>query len=136
MAGLRDRNEWKFFGVLFAADRMLATAWWALLVLRGVLPAVFAVAMGALVAAVQSGAALRGSLAVVGASFVLLQVLAPIHRAISQNLGSRTAAFLYDRLTRACVQPPGMGHLEHPQLTSDLTMARDFDLGITGPPLA
>ena len=28
-----------------------------------------------------------------------------------------------------------MGHLEDPKLTSDLTMARDFDLGITGPPM-
>src|SRR6267154_318143 len=29
-----------------------------------------------------------------------------------------------------------MGHLEDPTLTSDLTVARDFDLGMTGPPLA
>src|SRR5438045_1244536 len=29
-----------------------------------------------------------------------------------------------------------MGHLEDPHLTTDLTMARDFDLGITGPPLS
>src|SRR5678816_763675 len=29
-----------------------------------------------------------------------------------------------------------MGHLEDPALTSDLTVARDFDLGMTGPPLA
>jgi ABC-type multidrug transport system fused ATPase/permease subunit len=28
-----------------------------------------------------------------------------------------------------------MGHLEDPKLTSDLTVARDFDLGMTGPPL-
>jgi ABC-type multidrug transport system fused ATPase/permease subunit len=28
-----------------------------------------------------------------------------------------------------------MGHLEDPRLTSDLTVARDFDLGMTGPPL-
>jgi ABC-type multidrug transport system fused ATPase/permease subunit len=28
-----------------------------------------------------------------------------------------------------------MGHLEDPGLTGDLTVARDFDLGITGPPL-
>src|SRR4029077_2002645 len=27
------------------------------------------------------------------------------------------------------------GHLENPKLTNDLTMARDFDLGITGPPM-
>ena len=29
-----------------------------------------------------------------------------------------------------------MGHLENPKLTSDLTMARDFDLGISGPPMS
>ena len=29
-----------------------------------------------------------------------------------------------------------MGHLENPKLTTDLSMARDFDLGITGPPMA
>src|SRR3954463_7940846 len=28
-----------------------------------------------------------------------------------------------------------MGHLEDPSLTGDLTLARDFDLGMTGPPL-
>ena len=30
---LRARNEWIFFGVLPQADRALAVAWWALLVL-------------------------------------------------------------------------------------------------------
>src|SRR5262249_52619121 len=59
-----------------------------------------------------------------------------LHQALGANLGSRTAAWLYDELTIACVAPPGMGHLEDPSLTSDLTMARDFDLGITGPPMA
>ena len=68
--------------------------------------------------------------------FVLLQVLTPIHQAIGANLGDRTAAWLYDRLTEACVRPPGMGHLEDPALTNDLTVARDFDLGMTGPPLS
>jgi ABC-type multidrug transport system fused ATPase/permease subunit len=29
-----------------------------------------------------------------------------------------------------------MGHLEDPKLTADLTVARDFDLGMTGPPLS
>ncbi len=132
---LRARNEWKFFAVLPRADRVLALGWWAALVLRGVLPAIFALAMGALVGAVERGDGLAGPLALVGAVFVLLQVLSPLHRAISANLGDRTAAWLYDRLTEACVRPPGMGHLEDPKLTGDLTVARDFDLGMTGPPL-
>ena len=133
---LRQRNEWKFFGVLPKADPTLAVAWWSVLVLRGMLPAGFAIAMGVLVGAVQRGDSLVGPLTWTGAVFVLLQVLTPIHQAISANLGSRTAAWLYDRLTEACVRPPGIGHLEDPKLTSDLTVARDFDLGMTGPPLS
>jgi ABC-type multidrug transport system fused ATPase/permease subunit len=132
---LRARNEWKFFSVLPKADRTLAAVWWLVVVLRGVLPALFAVAMGVLIAAVQRGDGLAGGLALVGVVFVLLQILTPIHQAVGANLGDRTAAWLYDRLTQACVRPPGIGHLEDPKLTSDLTVARDFDLGRTGPPL-
>jgi ATP-binding cassette subfamily B protein len=133
---LRARSEWKFFGVLPQADRTLATAWWIVLVLRGVLPAIFGIAMGVLVSAVQHGDRLTGALTLVGCVFVVLQVLTPVHQAVGANLGDRTAAWLYDRLTEACVRPPGMGHLEDPKLTNDLTVARDFDLGMTGPPLS
>ena len=133
---LTKRKEWKFFGALPKADPGLAVAWWVLLLLRGILPPAFAIAMGVLVGAVQRGDPLAGPLAFAGTIFVLLQVLSPIHQAVSANLGDRTAAWLYDRLTEACVRPPGMGHLEDPKLTNDLTVARDFDLGMTGPPLA
>ena len=133
---LTARKEWTFFTVLPKVDRALAAGWWTVLMLRGVLPAVFAVATGTLVGAAQNGASLARPLAFIGGVFVLLQILAPIHQALSSNLGDRTAAWLYDRLTEACVRPPGMGHLEDPSLTSDLTVARDFDLGMTGPPLS
>jgi ATP-binding cassette subfamily B protein len=136
MQWLTARNEWKLFAVLPKADRLLAIGWWSVLLLRGVLPAVFAIATGTLVGAVQQGAGLSGPLTLVGSVFVLLQILTPIHQAMSANLGDRTAAWLYDWLTDACVRPPGMGHLEDPSLTADLTVARDFDLGMTGPPLA
>ena len=130
------RAALSLFGVVWKADPPLAAAWWMVLILRGVLPAGFAVATGALIAAVERGGSLTGPLAATGAVFVLLQVLTPIHQAASSNLGDRTAAWLYDRLTAMCVRPPGMGHLEDPALTGDLTVARDFDLGMTGPPLS
>jgi ATP-binding cassette subfamily B protein len=136
IARLRERQEWKLCAALPRASRPLATVWWALLLLRGTLPALFAIAMGALVGAVQHGDSLAAPLVAVGVVFVLLQVLVPVHLAVSLNLGDRTAAWLYDRLTEACVAPPGMGHLEDPALTTDLTVARDFDLGMTGPPLS
>ncbi|HXO27728.1 MAG TPA: ABC transporter ATP-binding protein, partial [Thermoanaerobaculia bacterium] len=132
---LRARDDVRFAAVLPAAGGALAAAWWTLLVLRGLLPALFAIAMGALVGAVERGHGLAAPLAAVGVVFVLLQVLAPIHQAVGTNLGSRTAAWLYDQLTIACVRPPGMGHLESPRLTADLAMARDFDLAISGPPI-
>jgi len=133
---LRARKEWIFFSVLPRADATVAFYWWTALLLRGILPALFAIAMGVLVGAVQRGEPLAGPLAFVGVVFVLLQVLGPIHQSASWNLGDRTATWLYDRLTDACVSPPGMGHLEDPKLTGDLTVARDFDLGMTAPPLS
>ena len=136
IARLTQRQEWKFFGVLHHADRPLAVAWWTLLILRGLLPAAFAVAMGLLVGAVQGGRPLAWPLVMVGAVFVALQILAPLHQTVSANLGDRMAAWLYDRLTEASVRPPGMGHLEDPELAKDMTVARDFDLGMTGPPLS
>ena len=133
---LADNKAWKFFSVLPKADGPLAFAWWFALLLRGVLPAVFAIAMGVLIGAVQRGNSLAGPLAMAGAVFVLLQILSTLHQAMGANLGSRTAAWLNDELATACVAPLGMGHLEDPRLTTDLTMARDFDLGISGPPLS
>ena len=136
LQSLTARKEWKFFAVLPKAAPALAASWWTVLLLRGILPAAFAIAMGVLVGAVQRGHSLTEPLAFTGGIFVLLQVLSPIHQALSANLGDRTAAWLYDRLTEACVRPPGIGHLEDPSLTADLTVARDFDLGMTGPPLS
>jgi ATP-binding cassette, subfamily B, bacterial len=133
---LTERKEWKFFSVLPKASPGLAAAWWVGLIVLGVLPAAFAVAMGILIGALRSGQPLSMPLAFVGGVFLILQVLNPIHRAVSTNLGDRSAAWLYDRLTEACLRPPGIGHLDDPSLTTDLTIARDFDLGMTGPPLS
>jgi ATP-binding cassette subfamily B protein len=136
LTSLRNRNEWMFFAALPRSDGTLAFAWWAVVLLHGILPALFAIAMGVLVGGVQRGETLTGPLIIVGLLFVMLQVLTPIQTAVSHNLGDRTAAFLYDRLTIACARPQGIAHLEDPALTADLTVARDFDRGMTGPPLS
>ena len=49
---LRERNEWKVAGALWKADPALAGAWWVVLIVRGLLPAAFGIAMGVLVGAV------------------------------------------------------------------------------------
>ncbi len=134
-ARLTARDEWKYMLLLPHASAVLTFAWWFLLLARGLLPALFVVAMGVLVGAVQHGDNLVLPLALVGGMFVLVQVLSPLHLMVSQNLGSKMAAYLYDRLTVACTEPQGMAHLENGEMQNDLAMARDFDLGISGPPL-
>lgn len=134
-AKLTARDEWKYMLLLPRASAILTFAWWFLLLARGMLPALFVVAMGVLVGAVQHGDNLLFPLALVGGMFVLVQVLSPLHLMVSQNLGSKMAAYLYDRLTVACTEPQGMAHLENGEMQNDLAMARDFDLGISGPPL-
>ena len=133
---LRSRPEAQLLAAMSSAAPRLAAAWWAVLALRGILPAALAVATGLAVGAVEKRAPLGTPLAAVGVVFVALQVLAPVHQALGANLGSRVAAHLYDRLASACATPPGMGHLEDPTLATDLTVARDFDLGMTGPPMS
>ncbi len=132
---LRRRQEWQFFRALRRAAPAYAIGWWVLIVLRGALPAVTSVAFGWLVSAITRGTSLAGPLTMVGVSFTLLLVSQPLHQVVSANLGGRMAAHLYDRLISVCVAPPGIAHLERAELTTDLTMARDFDLGMMGPPL-
>ena len=113
----------------------MATVWWALLALRGLLPA----------ASPSRWACWSARSARQGLGRAAGRGRRRVHRdagagpdppAVSANLGDRTAAWLYDRLTEACVEPPGIGHLEDPALAADMTVARDFDLGMTGPPLS
>ena len=135
IARIRRSAEWQFFGVLYRAAPALAMAWWALIVLRGLLPAAFAVAMGVLVMRVQAGGSLGAPLVVAAAIFLVLQTLGPLHDALSSNLGARATAWLHDRLLEACIAPQGLAHFEDPELADQLVAARDFDAGITGPPI-
>src|SRR5207342_864605 len=98
-------------------------------------PAVTSVGFGWLVDSITRDVSLVAPLVMVGSTFALLLISQPIHQLVSANLGAKTAAHLYDRLLAVCVAPSGIAHLERAELTTDLTMARDFDLGMMGPPL-
>jgi ATP-binding cassette subfamily B protein len=132
---VRARQEYQFFTALWRAAPGLTCTWWALVVLRGILPAVVSLAFGWLVSTVSRDVSAVGPLVTVGIAFTATLVVQPIHQYVSSVLGSRMAASMYDRLMLACVTPQGIAHLERPELTNDLTMARDFDLGMNGPPL-
>jgi ABC-type transport system involved in cytochrome bd biosynthesis fused ATPase/permease subunit len=130
---LRRSAEWRLGGALYAASPRLTIAWWAFVVVRGLLPAAFAITMGVVVSAVQHGNSLAVPLTVIGVTFIAMQSLGPVHDALSANLGAVGSSWLHDRLLYSCVGPPGLAHLERPDLADELAVARDFDMGITGP---
>lgn len=136
LARVKSSAEWRFLAALSKASAGLAGTWWGLIVLRGALPAAFALTIGAVVSAVQRDTSLTASLTVVAAVFVAINALGPIHEVVGSNLGAKTGAWLHDRLMAACVDPPGLAHLENPELADELATGRDFDLGITAPPLS
>ncbi len=128
--------EWDLvFRVLPRAHRSLAVSWWTLVALRSLLPGLLIVATGALIASVSAGSRPGWSLATVAGSSILILILSPVHDAVSANLGAQVGADLHGRLLRAAIEPAGIAHLEEPELADDFTLARDFELGITAPPI-
>jgi len=132
----RDPTPLALARATWRASRPLAVAWWGLVVLRALLPAGLTVGVGLLVGAVGDGRPLGVPLTVVGVAFALSCLLSPVHTQLGAVLGDVTSGSLQAQLTRACSGPPGIQHLERPGLAAELVLARDFDQGITGPPLS
>lgn len=132
---LTQRPSWRFFVTMTRAVPGLSAVWWALLALRSLLPAALAVCTGWLVGAVAAGSDLTTPLTAFGILFVAAQVAPPLHQVIGTLLGHRLSNELNERLLTATLEPDGIGHLERGDLSNDLTTARDFDLGMTGPPM-
>ncbi|WP_304450689.1 ABC transporter ATP-binding protein [Nocardiopsis sp. YSL2] len=134
-SSIASRKEWIFFATLWSSHPGLTVLWWALVLAQGVLPAGFVVAVGTLVGAVADGAPLRTPLLLIGVVFVLMQVLTPLHSQVGSLLGEHVSDRLHDRLLVAAGAPEGVAHLENREHMDELTASRDFDLGMTGPPL-
>ena len=117
------------------ASRPLGAAWWTLTVLRGLLPGLFTLTVAGVVSAVDRHASPTGPIVAVGAVFIAVQLLAPVHGQVGVLLGERLSHWLHDRLLLATTGPTGLAHLESPTLTDQLIAARDFDLGTVGPPM-
>jgi ATP-binding cassette, subfamily B, bacterial len=115
---------------------MLAIVWWMMLLVRAVLPAGITLGLGALVKAISGGHSVNTPLLVVAICFAVFSVSGPLHTQLGAILGDRTSGQLQSELVSACSTPAGIAHLERPGLAAELVAARDFDLGIMGPPIS
>jgi ATP-binding cassette subfamily B protein len=133
---MTEREEWQFFGELPRASGPMSAAWWGLLVLRGVFPALFTLCVGWLIGDVSGDRPMATALVCLGLVFISLQVLPQITTQVASNLGDGLTARLNATLLAAATGPAGIAHLESPELTDDLTLARDYELGLSGPPMS
>jgi ATP-binding cassette, subfamily B, bacterial len=97
----------------------------------GLLPLAVMLATGALVAAVSDERSpLPGitspwvALGMVGALFVLVQVVLPFLAPVADRLAYRLDLLLHQRMLHAVLTPPTLAHLEEPELADELTQAR------------
>jgi ATP-binding cassette, subfamily B, bacterial len=118
------------------ASKLLGITWWTMLLVRAILPAGITLGLGSLVRAITNGRSVDASLALVAFCFAAFSVSGPVHTQIGAILGDRTSGQLQSELVAACSTPAGIAHLERPGLAAELVAARDFDLGIMGPPIA
>ena len=136
LAKLMNSQKWQFFATLSKGSRWLSAAWWALIILAGAFPALFSVAVGLLISAVQRDADLTFPLVLLAVVFAGSLVQAPMIAQVAANLGDSLAKWLYDRLLRSSTAPAGIAHLEAHEVVGELAVARDFDQGRSGPSLS
>ena len=93
--------------------------------------------MGVLVGAVEDGDALAAPLAVVGVVFVAhAGAGAAAHPGVGQPRRPHRGVALRPADAAPASSRPAWATSRTPTLAGDLTVARDFDLGMTGPPLS
>ncbi len=133
------RTRWAGLRLLWQASRALSAAAVVLLVADAALPSLTLVTMGRatgrIPAAVAHGAgsadgrALWWALAVAAVCFALSMLRGPVQDVVAATAAARLTAVLQGRLVRAVCAPPGIAHLEDPEVLDRLASAQGEVLG-------
>ncbi len=127
--------------VFWQSAPLLTIIWWLLVVMRGAIPAISALALGQLTSTMPQAASPDHSVLFVAAGFVAAvftasQIVDPIHTHVSALLGARVVNHLAESVITAALAPPGIAHLEDDDVAAALTEARNLDSGVSGPRLS
>ena len=92
--------------------------------IAGVLPALFAVSIGALVAAVSSDGNVIPPIMMMGGITITQEVVSSVQSYISFELYARFDEHVLGRIMRACLSPDWAGHLDDPEIQRRVTLAK------------
>ncbi|MEU1810582.1 ABC transporter ATP-binding protein [Micromonospora aurantiaca (nom. illeg.)] len=121
--------RWRLATLLPAAGWPACVAAAACNAVLGVLPVIFVVATGSILAGLPAAggpqrARVLGALVVAAAAFTALQVLVPVQAALGELVARRVDARVRDELITAALRPPGLERLEDQESLALLDRAR------------
>jgi ABC-type multidrug transport system fused ATPase/permease subunit len=135
MAAMRRRLELlpavRFVRAFAEANAPLTAAVIAVGALSGLLVPAFAVMTGLLVRAVREGGGVAVPLAVIFVVFVVGRLLDPVREQLGEALWRQVDESVSRRLMRAMSRPPGLAHVESPEVRDRVAQAEGLVTGVT-----
>ena len=121
----------RFLRAFAQANARLTAAVIAVGVVGGLLVPTFAVMTGLLVRAIRGGGGVGVPLAVILAVFVAGRLLDPVREQLGEALWRQVDESVSQRLMRAMSRPPGLAHVESPEVRDGVTQAEGLVTGVT-----
>jgi ATP-binding cassette subfamily B protein len=113
------------------ANARLTVAVLAIAVAGGLLVPAFMLATGALVGALRGGRSAAGPVAAIFAIFILGRLLDPLREQLGEALWRQLDESVTQRLMTAMSRPPGLAHVENPEVLDHVAQAQGQAAGVT-----
>ena len=117
--------------VFAAVDRRITVAVVALAVAQGLLLPAFTITVGVLASSLQGGGSAAGAVAAIGLLFTVQRLLDPLTAELTATLMRVVDEALTERVMRAMADPPGLAHVEDPEVLDASLQAQGALSGFT-----
>jgi ATP-binding cassette, subfamily B, bacterial len=148
--GTRSEDRWLLFrlrralwGEMFRTSRVLTVLVVVSIVVGALLSGAFIVATGVLVGAVpeavrsglesDAGRTLLTGVVVLATLYILQMAVTPLRGAVCDVLGRRLEGRMRERVMKAVLAPPGVAHLERPEVQDRISVAQEVGIGEVRP---
>ena len=121
----------RLIGVFAAVDRRITIAVLAIAVGQGLLLPAFTISVGALASSLQGGGSAGGAVAAIGVLFTVQRLLDPLAAELTATLMRLVDESLTERVMRAMAEPPGLAHVEDPEVLDAALQAQGALSGFT-----
>ena len=121
----------RLIGVFAAVDRRITLLVVGLATVQGLLLPAFTLAVGALASSLEGGGSAGGAVLLIGVLFTVQRLLDPLSAELTATLMRVVDEALTERVMRAMAAPPGLAHVEDPEVLDAALQAQGALSGFT-----